>query len=235
LLYHFGEIGENNCWRDAKGVSMVKIMQCSALVCVFLISNGVLSNNNQESDAIQEKGVAYECEANKKFNDLHAAVQKGDLEQVKQLINYYDLDEQEPILGKTVLHIAIERGLYTIAFLLIENGADVNIPSFDSSYPYPLHLAVMANQMKLTYALLKAGAHVNNIAPQGRKTALHRAASIGSFEIVVLLVKYGADVKLKDANKQTAYDIAESKGWQKVSAYLKNKNEAQADASKQYC
>ncbi len=47
------------------------------------------------------------------------------------------------------------------------------------------------------------------VTPETKMSALHRAAAMGHFDVCVLLLKKGADRKQKDARGLTAYDWVE--------------------------
>lgn len=84
---------------------------------------------------------------------------------------------------------------------LIEMGADVNVQNnlghsliFESVF------------VDGTEVLLKAGASVKLINKKGQ-SALHIAAQRNELDICLLLLKYGADLKLKDENNQKPSDL----------------------------
>ena len=62
------------------------------------------------------------------------------------------------IMGKSALHIAIERGFETLVDLLLHNGADPN--QFCDSFP--IHLAAWKGNSNIVTSLVKAGANVHN-------------------------------------------------------------------------
>lgn len=94
--------------------------------------------------------------------------------------------------------------------VLLKHGAEVNAKS--QSDQTPLH-AVIWNKTTLlgmngvVHALLEAGAVVNARNSKGQ-TPLHWAAHYGHVEAVRLLVKYGADTRLRNDDGETALDKA---------------------------
>lgn len=81
-----------------------------------------------------------------------------------------------------------------IASLLLSYGADVNQREYDSHTP--LQAAIIAEEFRLSYKLVRNGAQVN--APPSRgtrgRTALQAAADVGSVDMVEYLLRRGADV-----------------------------------------
>lgn len=167
--------------------------------------------NNQHNDDPQK---TFGCTA------LHYAVKAGNLAAVNSLIGHIDLDIQEAAEGKTALHYAIEGALDNIALALIDAGANVNIASGNPVNPYPLHLAVVTNRKKIVEKLLRTDVLINQLSLVGGKTALHKAAEIGLFEIVVMLVKKRADMQITDNRGRTALHIAQERGWDQITAFL---------------
>lgn len=164
---------------------------------------------------------------------LHYAVKAGDLTAVAALMGRIDLDIQEAAEGKTALHYAIEGALDSIALALIDAGANVNIASGNPINPYPLHLAVVANRKKIVEKLLHTNVSINQLSLVGGKTALHKAAEIGLFEIVVMLVKKRADMQIKDNRGRTALHIAQERGWDQITAFLQRYGAKQGHANEE--
>lgn len=91
--------------------------------------------------------------------------------------------------GQTVLHIASGRGLYELAKLFLENGADKNLSSISGT---PLGAACRWGHMNVVRLLLDEGAEVNaHCGEYG--SALVAAVIWGNGSIVKLLLDHGAD------------------------------------------
>lgn len=80
---------------------------------------------------------------------------------------------------------------------LIEKGADVNAQNYEGD-----SLIFSSSYVEGTENLLKAGASIKILNWEGL-SALHVAAGRNDFEICILLLKYGADLMLKDGFQKT--------------------------------
>jgi len=114
----------------------------------------------------------------------------------------------------TMLMAAANQGKYDMLNQLLAKGADPNLPS-PTTGETALHAATAKGFVDGTYEcvllLLNAGANPNAKAKSGVPTStyyrdievvgegpLHLAAAYGSKEMIELLIKYGADLTLKD-------------------------------------
>ncbi|MCJ7689234.1 MAG: ankyrin repeat domain-containing protein, partial [Clostridiaceae bacterium] len=107
---------------------------------------------------------------------------------------------------ESILHYAInnsQKNYFEIIELLINNGADIN--SHHSEFlETPLHklCARITPKIDVITMLLKKGAEVNAINISG-KTPVFYCSFNYSVELLNLLVKYGADIHIKDKYKNT--------------------------------
>lgn len=113
------------------------------------------------------------------------------------------------LLGRTPLHIAVERGYGDIALFLVENGAEVNITDANGNTPL-IFIIHKTGDVQITRRLLEKGAAVNAQNRTG-ETALMYAAWRGRADIVQLLLENQADATLKNRQGDTALTLAESK------------------------
>jgi len=140
--------------------------------------------------------------------ELHEAVESGNIEIIKLLLekgSYINLKTKD---GKTPLHIASRRGHSTIIKLLIENGIDINIKNKSGQVNYfqdrrtSIHEAAYKGHLKIVKLLLKKGSEINLKDKVGR-IPLHFAVSNGNIEIVKLLVEKGSKINLIYENGKT--------------------------------
>eukprot|EP00884_Botryococcus_braunii_P019951 jgi/Botrbrau1/663/Bobra.0161s0048.2 len=112
--------------------------------------------------------------------------------------------------GKTNLHAAAMFSDPEKIKWLVEEGLDVNARDADGQTP--LHVAVSSGQALVVRALLDLGAN-QNAADIAGSAPMHLAASSNSThapEIVAELIKYKADINMKDKLGRTALHIAVS-------------------------
>ena len=131
--------------------------------------------------------------------EIHDAIRKGDLDQVKVLLEMdTTLLESKDNRGLTPLHTACEFGKIEIGNLLIDMGADVN--ALDNASYTPLIRACLFqdNQdVTLIQRLINEGTDVNRMVGNGI-TPLHYAALRGGLKVAKLLIDNGADVNAYD-------------------------------------
>ena len=109
--------------------------------------------------------------------------------------------------GETPLMMAAIKGQVDLAKALIARDADVNREGWT-----PLHYAVSApsedgSDLKMVALLLQHHAYIDAASPSGT-TPLMMAAQYGTRSAVELLIKEGADPKLKNQQGLTAVDFA---------------------------
>ena len=117
--------------------------------------------------------------------------------------------------GKSALHQAVETANKSVIMPLLAQGADVNL--LDRDGKSALHIAVAkANEEPVETAnksvimpLLAQGADVNLLDRDG-KSAQHIAVAKANEDIVLLLLKGGANVDIQDKNHTSARDAAQN-------------------------
>jgi ankyrin repeat protein len=157
-----------------------------------------------------EHGANVNARSENSSTQLHVASSTGHLEIVQlPLENIADAEAG----GTTPLHMAAMRGWLEVAQLLFEYGADVNAK--DEDCWTPLHFAVEYNwdEPKVALWLIEhVEADVNSRDNDGC-TPLHCASVKGNREVVLSLVKRGADVYARDNNDQTPFPLVQEGGY----------------------
>ncbi|EOA81214.1 uncharacterized protein SETTUDRAFT_63636, partial [Exserohilum turcica Et28A] len=99
-------------------------------------------------------------------------------------------DDDEPF--QTNLHIAAEAGHDDIVSMLLGSGYAVD--ECDSEGNTALHRASLGEHVKVMLTLLKHGANPNVMNVHGW-SPVHMAFSLGSMEVVEVLMQRGGDLK----------------------------------------
>ena len=133
---------------------------------------------------------------------LVEAVERGDMEAVRSLLEQHVDVNASQADGATALHWAAHRDDQESAELLIDVGANVN--AVNDYGITPLSLACTNGSAAMVKKLLEAGADPNTALPTG-ETVLMTAARTGNEEAVKALLLKGAEVNAKETRRgQTA-------------------------------
>lgn len=151
---------------------------------------------------------------------IHDLVRDGDLPAVKRHLQRAPGDlELADNRGRTLLHVAAEKGHADIAAHLLGEGADPD--STDENKARPLHKAAAANHMAIAEHLVASGAHVNRRDNDGQ-SALHVAAREGAMAVLELLIREDAVVDFRDAMLSRPLHLAAEQGHTEVVQRLLN-------------
>jgi len=101
----------------------------------------------------------------KPLPELVKALQSGDLDRVRQLVETGADLEQRDERGSTAIHYAA-CGQYHIAEYLLAKGADIEATDCDGLTP--LHVAFLRGDRTMLELLVKHGANINKPLPDGR-------------------------------------------------------------------
>lgn len=124
--------------------------------------------------------------------------------------------------GETPLMVAADHGQTDTFNLLLQRGAKINVRDRQGMTPLigaacSCAVATMNSTYDIMESLLEKGADVNARAKDGRTALMMSAGSPDSAASVALLLRYRADVTLKDSKGNTALSIAlESRNPDKV-------------------
>ena len=129
--------------------------------------------------------------------------------------------------GETPLYQAIQRNHLSAAKMLLEAGADPNIPT--DAHTTALSWAAAQGREESMQLLLQQTAIDLDIPDKSGQTPLLRAADAGHTKCIRLLLDKGANVKHADEQGRTALSLAALKGL-KVVAKLLLKNDAEINA-----
>ena len=166
------------------------------------------------SDDGERTPVLMACQINGNAQTVKLLLDAG----AKEQINKSELDMK----GDFPLRAASSVNKTEIVKLLIEAGADVNKTAVNGDTA--LMQAAGRGYLEIAQMLLAAGANPNAVRQGDGATALFLAASREhktAFEIVKLLVRYGANVNAEAPDGLRVLDHAENYGLPVVSAFLK--------------
>lgn len=158
-----------------------------------LLAGAVVSCRNDQRDAMRElekRGIEASGAS------LLSAVETGDTELARLMLQANVYAGQRDAGGNTPLHVAIDRGHAAIAWSLMEHGADP--AAANPAGVTPVSLAVFKGETALADRLLDAGAPADGLTPDGDKV-LPWAIRHGRLAFVRRLMEGGADPHQKDA------------------------------------
>ena len=173
------------------------------------LSDGSRDHDEQEDfDRLRESIRLVIVERNEELiADMTAAVEAGDLQEIRSLIergldiNILTYD------GRSALHLAAEVGLAPALNLLTELGADMN--HRDRWGATPLEAAVDRKQGVAADVLKSRGAKLDLSRPAHR---LHGAVRRGDMDEILLLLSLDLSINVVDPDLRTALHVAAALG-----------------------
>lgn len=127
------------------------------------------------------------------------------------------LNDTKLYQGLTPLHLASaaanqnqrNANFYACAQLLLEHGAQIDVPAQDTGYT-ALSLAAMYKQTPIAYLLMQRGANVNAQGFGYNDGVLHLAIESNSCDLVQLLLAKGAKLDMQDKSGMNATELVHS-------------------------
>ena len=156
------------------------------------------------------QGAFLNCHGQERETPLMIASRQGRFDIVKSLLRPDGCDilaQKEN--GETAVRMAVESGCIEVVQVLIDRGADSDVP--DNGGFTPLMWAVANNQIGIVPLLIAHTKKIDACNMHGH-TALMIAADIGDEEVVRLLIDGGAKLNLFDHDGQTALMHAAKSG-----------------------
>lgn len=133
-----------------------------------------------------------------------------------------ELGSEDEFSTRDALYYAILGGNAEMVKILIDKKADLNAIYTETGIT-PLILAVLNKKYVMAEILLQAGAKVNGVGNLGFDYVLyplHDAIRLNDVEMVKILLKYNANVNLKDHEGLTALDLAKQMKSKEIIALL---------------
>jgi ankyrin repeat protein len=143
--------------------------------------------------------------------DLHRYARQNLLPELNAAVAQGTDINQKDEFGSTPLHCAVAQKNEAAARFLLEHGADVTAQARDGKTP--LHYAVEFRLPRLAEEMLKKTPTAVSISDAHGNEPLWTAAfnSKGDYELVDLLVRYGANPQHRNKVNLTPVDIAKRK------------------------
>ena len=123
--------------------------------------------------------------------------------------NDINIDKDQIQQGKTGLHVACSQGLVSVVRKLLDEGARADIKGDYGDTP--LHDAAVKNYPKIVTQLLERSRTNNfplDIQNNEGQTALDAACLKGCYDVVQILLDFGADTSIVDNEGDTAFYYA---------------------------
>lgn len=135
---------------------------------------------------------------------LHRAAENGHRRVTRLLLNKGMHPNSPGFQTRTPLHLAAQGGHFKVSKMLLAGGA--LLEKRDSLRRTPLHLAVQ-NGYKRTTQLLLARGHRASLTDADGLDPIHYAACIGRQDIISLLMRYGAELRIEALWGRTSENI----------------------------
>jgi ankyrin repeat protein len=148
-----------------------------------------VGGHTETCDALVDLGASVKFRDSKCRTVLHEAVAHNHVETSMLLIERgCDLAASEVVHGRTVLHVAAEKGYTLMCDKLIGAGADL-MSTGDSLYSKtPLHLACLFGHTDVANVLIRRHAEINILSGLLDKSPLHLACEQGHHKTAEVLV-----------------------------------------------
>ena len=124
--------------------------------------------------------------------DFEEILKRGDVEEIRGILEQCEVDAHKPYEKKTVLFFAALPE-EIIRYLVVERGADINQLSGYQSTALAEHAFSHPEHIPL---FIELGADVN-LCGEGGSTPLHSVAGVHGVEGVRMLLEYGADPSIR--------------------------------------
>lgn len=148
------------------------------------------------------------------------AVSLGEIDIVLQSLQdeNFNIDSFSPD-GFTGLGLAAYFGNKKLVRLLLDLGANVNLPSNNNFKVAPIHSACAIQDLEIIEMLLKNGANVNARQLQGI-TPLYSAAHNGNLALIKLLIQHKAEPGVVTEGGKIPAEMAKEMGFTEVENFL---------------
>ncbi len=169
---------------------------------------------------LRQDGIQVNVRDRRNATPLHQAAAGGHYDVVQMLLRQRDIRAGlKTHGGYTVLHWAAQRGDANIARALLTAKASLINQQNDDDRTALYYAAWFAHQSVVETLLDEPDVNTNLRDVDG-ETALHKAASYNSLAVARMLLDAGASPQITNRQRQTARDMAESKGYTEMVALI---------------
>lgn len=170
-------------------------------VILSFITQNIKSNNKLRDFDVDETDESG-------WTALHIASSVGALQTVEELVGGLDADvNAQTNSGQTPLHFAVSKNHKSVVEYLLKNGASARIR--DKMNQNPMFRAASAGNATLVQMLISPPANCPlNTSDINGWTCLHHAYAEGHGDIVLLLIKAGADPTKENSEGSTPEQVA---------------------------
>lgn len=161
------------------------------------------------------------------FSFGHPSVAESAIELIKNGANPNVKDDESG--ASPLINTSVEVNDYSlqVAKVLLEHGADINGTNLygDTAlhelihYHHPKHFS-FDKQLERAQFLIDNGAKIETVFNGIHRSSLHLAAYRNAKEMVLLLLKNGADKTFKNSDGKTPKEIAIEEGYSAIAAIL---------------
>ncbi|MFZ4440889.1 MAG: ankyrin repeat domain-containing protein [Syntrophales bacterium] len=134
------------------------------------------------------------------------AAADGDVNTIRKLHNERININEKDSAGATALMYAIWKKKIDAAKYLIESGADIKVK--DSRGNDALRYAIDYNQLEIIAKLIENGADMELLDSLGNTPLTHAVLQIANVDAVKLMIRKGANVKVRNAEDKTLLELA---------------------------
>ena len=178
----------------------------------------VTFDDNRSVERLLAQGFDPNSRDEKGQSPLVLSLREGSFKVAKLLLAQPKIDlEQANAVGETALMMAALKGQLDWLQTLLDRGAKPERP--EALAWTALHYAASGPEPRAVQLLLSRGALINARSPNG-STPLMMAARYGAIDSATLLLKSGADAKLRNEQQWDAADFAKSAGRDPLAAQL---------------
>jgi len=191
----------------------------------ILINYNYGRTREKNKEQLKEAALRYmewneSCESADLIKIFHKVAGYEELSNVLEKLIKYGIDVNSEYEGETALYRSVFGFSFPNAKLLLKWGANPN--SVNKKGNTPLHLAAMLGLDDYIKMLIHYGAKVDNKNLSGTTALMMAALSAHNLTAVLILLKAGANPRIKDNDNRDAIDIARERNKKKLVRLMEN-------------